>query len=37
VILERCGLSAQSLARSVVEDVTALDHGESPLQVEQRH
>jgi 1-deoxy-D-xylulose-5-phosphate synthase len=34
VILERIGLSAQSLARSVVEDVTALDQGESLLPVE---
>jgi 1-deoxy-D-xylulose-5-phosphate synthase len=35
VILERCGLSAQSLARSIVEDVTALDHGENLLEVDQ--
>jgi 1-deoxy-D-xylulose-5-phosphate synthase len=35
VILERCGLSAQVLARSIVEDVTALDHGTAPLHVEQ--
>ena len=35
VILERCGLSAQSLARSIVEDVTALDDGENLLEVDQ--
>ncbi len=34
VILERIGLTAQTLARSIVEDVTALDAGESLLQVE---
>ncbi|HET9761501.1 MAG TPA: 1-deoxy-D-xylulose-5-phosphate synthase [Nocardioidaceae bacterium] len=34
VILEQIGLTAQSLARSVVEDVTALDAGESLLPVE---
>ena len=34
VILERIGLTAQTLARSVVEDVTALDAGESLLPVE---
>ena len=31
VILERIGLTAQTLARSIVEDVTALDAGESLL------
>jgi 1-deoxy-D-xylulose-5-phosphate synthase len=35
VILDRVGLSAQSLARSIVEDVTALDEGEPLLQLEQ--
>ena len=35
VILERCGLTAQALARSIVEDVTALDGGEALLDVEQ--
>jgi 1-deoxy-D-xylulose-5-phosphate synthase len=34
VILERVGLTAQTLARSIVEDVTALDQGESLLPVE---
>jgi 1-deoxy-D-xylulose-5-phosphate synthase len=34
VILEGIGLTAQTLARSVVEDVTALDAGESLLPVE---
>jgi 1-deoxy-D-xylulose-5-phosphate synthase len=34
VILERVGLTAQTLARSIVEDVTALDAGESLLHVE---
>ena len=34
VILEQVGLTAQTLARSVVEDVTALDAGESLLPVE---
>jgi 1-deoxy-D-xylulose-5-phosphate synthase len=34
VILERIGLTAQTLARSIVEDVTALDKGESLLPVE---
>ena len=34
VILERIGLTAQTLARSIVEDVTALDAGESLLHVE---
>jgi 1-deoxy-D-xylulose-5-phosphate synthase len=34
VILERIGLTAQTLARSIVEDVTALDSGESLLPVE---
>jgi 1-deoxy-D-xylulose-5-phosphate synthase len=33
-ILERIGLTAQTLARSIVEDVTALDSGESLLPVE---
>jgi 1-deoxy-D-xylulose-5-phosphate synthase len=33
-ILERIGLTAQTLARSIVEDVTALDQGESLLPVE---
>jgi 1-deoxy-D-xylulose-5-phosphate synthase len=33
-ILERCGLTAQSIARSIVEDVTALDHGESLVDVD---
>ncbi len=35
VILERCGLTAQALARSSVEDVTALDAGGALLDVEQ--
>ncbi len=35
VILERCGLTAQALARSIVEDVTALDAGGALLDVEQ--
>ncbi len=30
-ILERIGLTAQALARGIVEDVTALDRGESPF------
>jgi 1-deoxy-D-xylulose-5-phosphate synthase len=34
VILERIGLTAQTLARSIVEDVTALDAGDSLLHVE---
>jgi 1-deoxy-D-xylulose-5-phosphate synthase len=34
VLLERMGLDAQTLARSVVEDVTALDQGDSLLHVE---
>jgi 1-deoxy-D-xylulose-5-phosphate synthase len=34
VILERIGLTAQTLARRIVEDVTALDQGESLLPVE---
>ncbi len=34
VVLDRAGLSAQTLARSIVEDVTALDAGESLLHVE---
>ena len=34
VILERVGLTAQTLARRIVEDVTALDAGESLLAVE---
>jgi 1-deoxy-D-xylulose-5-phosphate synthase len=33
-ILEDIGLSAQSLARSIVEDVTALDRGDSLINVE---
>ncbi len=33
-ILEQIGLSAQALARSIVEDVTALDQGQSLLEVE---
>ncbi len=33
-ILERIGLTAQTLARSIVEDVTALDQGESLIPVE---
>jgi 1-deoxy-D-xylulose-5-phosphate synthase len=35
VILERVGLSAQVLARSIVEDVTGLDHAVAPLHAEQ--
>jgi 1-deoxy-D-xylulose-5-phosphate synthase len=34
VILERVGLTAQALARSIVEDVTSLDQGASLLPVE---
>jgi 1-deoxy-D-xylulose-5-phosphate synthase len=34
-ILDEIGLTAQKLARSIVEDVTALDNGEAPLEVEQ--
>ena len=34
VILERVGLTAQTLARSIVEDITALSHGENLLPVE---
>jgi 1-deoxy-D-xylulose-5-phosphate synthase len=34
VILERVGLTAQTLARSIVEDVTALDQGEPLITVE---
>jgi 1-deoxy-D-xylulose-5-phosphate synthase len=34
VILERVGLTAQTLARRIVEDVTALDAGESLIAVE---
>jgi 1-deoxy-D-xylulose-5-phosphate synthase len=34
VILERIGLTAQTIARRIVEDVTALDQGESLLPVE---
>jgi 1-deoxy-D-xylulose-5-phosphate synthase len=34
VILERVGLDPQTLARRVVEDVTALDHGGSLLPVD---
>src|SRR4051794_4916648 len=33
VILERAGLTAQTLARSIVEDITALDSGESLVPV----
>jgi len=33
-ILDDIGLSAQSLARSIVEDVTALDHGETLVNVD---
>ena len=33
-ILERVGLTPQALARSIVEDVTALDRGESLLHVD---
>jgi 1-deoxy-D-xylulose-5-phosphate synthase len=35
-ILDEIGLTAQKLARSIVEDVTALDNGETLLEVEQR-
>jgi 1-deoxy-D-xylulose-5-phosphate synthase len=35
-ILDEIGLTAQQLARSIVEDVTALDNGEALLEVEQR-
>jgi 1-deoxy-D-xylulose-5-phosphate synthase len=35
-ILDEIGLSAQKLARSIVEDVTSLDKGEALLEVEQR-
>ena len=34
VLLERIGLTAQPLARSIVEDVTALDRGETLLPVD---
>jgi 1-deoxy-D-xylulose-5-phosphate synthase len=34
-ILEEIGLTAQKLARSIVEDVTALDSGDALLEVEQ--
>jgi len=34
MILERVGLTAQTLARSIVEDVTALNEAEAPLVVE---
>jgi 1-deoxy-D-xylulose-5-phosphate synthase len=34
VILERIGLSPQALARGIVEDVTALAEGRSPVDVE---
>ena len=34
LILERIGLTAQSLARSIVEDVIALDSGDDLLRVE---
>ena len=33
-ILERCGLTAQAIARSVVEDVPALDRGSSLIDVD---
>ncbi|HSE71882.1 MAG TPA: 1-deoxy-D-xylulose-5-phosphate synthase [Nocardioidaceae bacterium] len=33
-ILEEIGLTPQALARSIVEDVTALDHGESLVEVD---
>ncbi len=33
-ILEECGLTAQALARGIVEDVTALDQGESLVDVD---
>ena len=35
-ILDEIGLSAQKLARSIVEDVTSLDKGQALLEVEQR-
>jgi 1-deoxy-D-xylulose-5-phosphate synthase len=35
-ILDEIGLTAQKLARSIVEDVTGLDKGEAVLEVEQR-
>jgi 1-deoxy-D-xylulose-5-phosphate synthase len=35
-ILDEIGLTAQKLARSIVEDVTALDDGETVLEVEQQ-
>jgi 1-deoxy-D-xylulose-5-phosphate synthase len=34
VILARIGLDAQTLARSIVEDVTALDSGPSVVEVD---
>ena len=34
LILERIGLTAQTIARSIVEDVTALDQGASLVPVE---
>jgi len=34
LVLEQIGLTAQTIARSIVEDVTALDQGESLLHVE---
>jgi 1-deoxy-D-xylulose-5-phosphate synthase len=34
LVLEQIGLTAQTIARSIVEDVTALDRGESLLHVE---
>jgi 1-deoxy-D-xylulose-5-phosphate synthase len=34
VLLEQIGLDAQTLARSIVEDVTALDEGESLISVD---
>ena len=36
-ILERIGLDAQSLARGIVEDVTALTGSHPPLDVDQPH
>ena len=33
-ILERVGLTAQTIARSIVEDVTALDRGDSLVDIE---
>jgi hypothetical protein len=33
-VLDHIGLTAQTIARSIVEDVTALDQGESLIPVE---